>query len=142
MIFGFLVRNHHIGLWDVKRKALLTANVYPPLEDQGSGLHCRGLFSRSRALAGSEGGKATLVQSDVLCSKPHHFNLFIEKCLLDNTTGIRYLNPSRLLLQYDCCLISVPATYWDASFYGTQPQIFSYFDLKKGILIIRTFRQA
>jgi hypothetical protein len=25
------------------------------------------------------------------------------------------LNPSRLLPQYDCCLISVPTTYWDAS---------------------------
>ena len=69
-------------------------------------------------------------------------SMFTEKCLLDNTTGIRYLNPSRLLPQYDCCLISVPATYWDTSFYGTQPQIFPYLDLKKGILIIRTLRQA
>jgi len=69
-------------------------------------------------------------------------SMFTKKCLLDNTTGIRYLNPSRLLPQYDCCLISVPTTYCDASFYGTRHQIFPYFYLKKGILIIRTLRQA
>ncbi|HEA67096.1 MAG TPA: hypothetical protein ENI07_09800 [Desulfobacterales bacterium] len=68
-------------------------------------------------------------------------SLFTEKCLLDNTTGIRYLNPNRLLPQYDCCLISAPTTYCDTSFYGTRSQIF-YFDLKKRILIIRTLRQA
>jgi len=33
------------------------------------------------------------------------------KCRLDNTTGIRYLNPSCQLLQYGCCLISGAATY-------------------------------
>jgi hypothetical protein len=29
-------------------------------------------------------------------------SLFTEKCLLDNTTGIRYLNSNRLLLDDDC----------------------------------------
>ena len=38
-------------------------------------------------------------------------SLFTEKFRLDNTTGIRYLNLSRLLPQYDYCLRFVPTTY-------------------------------
>ncbi len=63
------------------------------------------------------------------------FSQFIAKCRLDNTTGIRYLNPSRLLPQYDCRLISIPTTYRDGFFYGTQPQIFPYSAREKGFLI-------
>ncbi len=51
--------------------------------------------------------------------KFQHFSLFPEKCLLDNTTGIRYLYSRRLLPQYDCCLISNPASYWDSTCYST-----------------------
>jgi hypothetical protein len=49
------------------------------------------LFLRSRAVAGSEGGKTTLGQSGFLCPKFQHFSPFREKCLLDNTTVIYYL---------------------------------------------------
>ncbi len=41
-----------------------------------------------------------------------------EKGPLDNTTDIQYLNPSRLLPQYDCCLISAPTTYYILGFKG------------------------
>jgi hypothetical protein len=41
--------------------------------------------------------KTTLGQSGFLCSKSQYFSRFGEKSLLDNTTGIRYLNPSRRL---------------------------------------------
>ena len=61
-------------------------------------------------------------------------SLVTEKFRLDNTTGIRYLNPSRLLPQYDYCLRFVPTTYWDASCYGTQPQIFPYPAREKELL--------
>ena len=55
--------------------------------------------------------KTTLGQLCFLCPKSQHFSRFGEKCLLDNTTGIRYLNPGRRLPQYGCCLISGPTTY-------------------------------
>jgi len=48
--------------------------------------------------------------------------------------NIPYNRPARLL-RYDCGVISGPTTYWDASCYGTQPLIFPYPVLKKGILI-------
>ncbi len=38
--------------------------------------------------------KTTLGQSGFLCPKSQHFNRFGEKSLLDNTSGIRYLNPN------------------------------------------------
>ena len=46
--------------------------------------------------------KTTLGQSGFLCPKSQHFRPFGEKCLLDNTTGARYLNSSCLLPDDDC----------------------------------------
>jgi len=45
-----------------------------------------------------------------------NFSQFIAKFRLDNTTGIRYLNPSRLLPQYSCCFITAPTSYWNVSY--------------------------
>ncbi len=55
-------------------------------------LTCRGLLSRSRAVAGSEGGKTTLGNTVFLRPKSRIFSQFVAKSCLDNMTGIQYLN--------------------------------------------------
>ncbi len=68
-----------VRLWRITDPNLCASGALP----------CRGLLSRSRAVAGCEGGKATGAQSDFPCPKSWIFNQFISKFRLDNTIGIR-----------------------------------------------------
>ena len=138
----------HLDLWDQKARLPPKTNappidVFPTYDEQpglrtddytcpprrirdpdlcaSGALHCRGLFLRSRAVAGSEGGKTTLGQSGFLCPKSRIFSQFIVKFRLDNKAVVRYLNLSRLYDNENCRWVSGPTSYWDSTGYSTQP---------------------
>ena len=69
----------------------------PPLEDHRSGLVRLWRITLQRLII-----KTTLGQPGFLCPKSQHFSPFIGKCLLDHTTGIRYMNPGLRLPDDDC----------------------------------------
>ena len=127
----------HLGLWDVKRKPRPTANappidVFPTYDEQPSpsiddyirdpdlcasgALPCRGLFLRSRAVAGSEGEKTTHGQLGFLCLKSRIFIQFIAKFRLDNMIFMMYLDTYCRESVGNYCYIS------DAQYVVTFPQ--------------------
>ena len=115
----------HLNLLDVKRKPRPTATppsvywFFPTYDDQpGVDDYITDLDSSAEAYF-----KTTTGLLGFLRPKSQIFSQLIAKFRLDNTTGIRYLNPSRLLPQYGCCFTTDPTSHWNASCYGTEPRI-------------------